>query len=166
MLNIKHKNRLRRIFTLFAFVFSVAVFAQKKTPVYKIDALKKRIENNSDTLYIVNFWATWCKPCVMELPDFEKIHLEYKDQKVKVLLVSMDFKEDMKKRLTPFLKKNKYTSETVLLDETDGSFIDKVSKEWSGAIPATLFIKKDKQTFVNKKIGYEFLSEQIKTFNN
>lgn len=113
----------------------------------------------------MNFWATWCKPCVAELPDFEKINNEYKTKKVKVLLVSMDFREDMKKRVIPFLKKNKYTTETVLLDETDGSFIDKISKDWSGAIPGTLFIKNQTKEFVNKKIGYEFLNERINFYS-
>src|SRR5215216_2909137 len=105
MFKANHKNNIRRIFIVFAFVFSVTLNAQKKIPVYKIEDLLKRIENNSDTLYIVNFWATWCKPCVAELPDFEKINQEYKGQKVKVLFMSMDFKEDMKKRVIPFIKK-------------------------------------------------------------
>jgi thiol-disulfide isomerase/thioredoxin len=141
------------------------VFAQKKIPILTINQLLNRIENNSDTLYIVNFWATWCKPCVAELPDFEKVNQTYKDKKVKVLLVSMDFKEDLKKRLIPFIKKNKYTSETLLLNETDGSFIDKISKEWSGAIPGTLFIKNNVKEFYNKKIDEIFITERIKSFN-
>ena len=69
-----------------------SVSAQKPT-VYKINELLNRINNDSDTTYVVNFWATWCKPCVAELPEFEKLHLDAKDnnRKTKVLLVSMDF---------------------------------------------------------------------------
>ncbi len=165
MQKIKTINTIKRILTVFAFLFSLSVYSQKKITVYKIDGLLKRIENNNDTIYIVNFWATWCKPCVAELPDFEKIHKEYKTKKVKVLLVSMDFKEDMKKRVLPFLKKNKYSAETVLLDETDGLFIDRISKDWSGAIPGTLFIKNKNKEFVNKKIAYEFIEERINFFS-
>jgi thiol-disulfide isomerase/thioredoxin len=142
---------------------STQLFSQK-VAVYKIDNLLKRIHNNSDTLYIVNFWATWCKPCVAELPDFEKINAEYKTQKVKVLLVSMDFKEDIAKKLKPFIQKNNTVSEVVLLDELSGNeFIDKVSKQWGGAIPATLFTKKNNTVneFFEKKLHYEFLVEQI-----
>ena|ERR1700740_496996 len=157
-------NKIKRILTLFAFLFSLVAFSQKKIAIYKIADLQKRIENNSDTLYIVNFWATWCKPCVQELPDFEKVNTEYKDKKVKVLLVSMDFKEDMKTKVIPFFKKNSYTTETILLDETDGSFIDKISKQWSGAIPGTLFIKKGQKEFINKKINSEFIIEKINSF--
>ncbi len=156
---------MKLILFIFIFAVSFSAFSQKKIPVYKIANLQKRIEKNNDTLYIVNFWATWCKPCVAELPNFEKINQEYKPQKVKVLLVSLDFKEDMKKRVLPFLKKNKYKTETVILDETDGSFIDKISKDWSGAIPGTLFIKNGQKEFVNKKIGYEFITERINFFS-
>ncbi|MBK6836041.1 MAG: TlpA family protein disulfide reductase [Bacteroidetes bacterium] len=152
---------IKRILTLFAFVFSITAFSQKKIPVYKIEKLLSRIEKNNDTLYIVNFWATWCKPCVQELPDFEKINAEYKNQKVKVILVTLDFKEELKKRVVPFIKKNKYTTEVILLDEVDGSFIDKVSKDWSGAIPATLLIKNNKKEFIGRKMNYEELKEKI-----
>jgi len=154
-------KKIKRILTVFALIFSITVFSQKKIPVYKIDKLLSRIEKNNDTLYIVNFWATWCKPCVQELPDFEKINSEYKNQKVKVILVTLDFKEELKKRVIPFIKKNKYLTEVILLDEVDGSFIDKVSKDWSGAIPATLLIKNNKKEFIGKKTNYEELKEKI-----
>lgn len=136
----------------------------QKVPVYKIDQLLKRVHNNSDTLYIVNFWATWCKPCVAELPDFDKVNQEFKNQNVKVLLVSMDFKEDIDKKLKPFLQKNNYSSEVVLLDELNGNdFINKVSEKWGGAIPATLVTKKNNlvNEFFEKKLNYELLTEQI-----
>jgi thiol-disulfide isomerase/thioredoxin len=123
-----------------------SVSAQKPT-VYKINDLLNRINNTSDTTYVVNFWATWCKPCVAELPEFEKLHIDSKEKnrKVKVLLVSMDFVEELNKKLKDFLAKNKYTCEIVLLDEINGNdFINKISEKWSGAIPATLITKKDK----------------------
>lgn len=145
-------------------LFMMLQVSAQKIAVYKIDGLLKRIHNNSDTLYIVNFWATWCKPCVAELPDFEKIHQEYRNQKIKVILVSMDFKEDIKTKLKPFLQKNKYTAEVILLDELNGNeFIDKISKRWGGAIPATLFTKQNYSVneFFEKKLHYDFLAEEI-----
>ena len=117
----------------------------QKPAVYKINDLLKRINNNSDTTYVVNFWATWCKPCVAELPEFEKFHIENQGRKIKVLLVSLDFVEEIDKKLKDFLNKNKLTCEVVLLDEVNGNdFINKISEKWSGAIPATLITKKDK----------------------
>jgi thiol-disulfide isomerase/thioredoxin len=157
----KRKNNLLLLFCLIA-IFGSA----QKIAVYKIDQLLKRINNSSDTVYIVNFWATWCKPCVEELPAFEKLNLETKGKKVKVLLVSMDFKEDIKKTVS-FLKKHNYTSECVLLDELNGnSFIDKVNPKWGGAIPATLFTRQNKEhvEFFEKKLNYEALSLTLNSF--
>jgi thiol-disulfide isomerase/thioredoxin len=158
---MKNINKISLAFLLFAFSFANA----QKPAVYKINDLTRRIFNNSDTTYIVNFWATWCKPCIAELPEFEKAHNEYKSKKVKVLLVSMDFKEELDKRLKTFLDKNNYTAEVVLLDEVNGNdFINKISESWSGAIPATLITRKNRSynQFFEKKLTYEVLAEQIK----
>jgi thiol-disulfide isomerase/thioredoxin len=149
---------------LFILFFGNQLFAQK-IEIYKIDNLMKRIFNNSDTTYVVNFWATWCKPCVAELPEFEKLHLDYYSKKVKVILVSMDFKEELEKRIKPFVVKTKYTCEILLLDEVNGNdFINKISESWSGAIPATLITRKNKSLneFIEKKVTYDFLVEKIK----
>ena len=135
----------------------------QKPAVYKINDLLKRIHNNSDTIYIINFWATWCKPCVAELPEFEKIHKEFKNSKMKVLLVSMDFVEERDKKLKVFLAKNKYTCEVILLDEINGNdFINKISEQWSGAIPATYIVRtKWKDQFFEGKMTYEMLEKII-----
>lgn len=132
--------------------------------VIKITDLEKRIRNNSDTTYIVNFWATWCVPCVKELPDFDSINTTYINKKVKVILVSLDFKEDLKIKLLPFISTKKIRSEVVLLDELNANyFIPKISDEWSGAIPATLIINNQKKInrFFEKKLNYEFLKTEI-----
>ena len=159
--------RTMRSINKLIFIFFLATFgkSEAQTRVYKIDDLLKRINNKSDTTYVVNFWATWCKPCVAELPEFEKLHREYKSKKIKVLLVSMDFKEEVDRKLKVFLDKTKYTCEIVLLDEVNGNdFIDKISESWSGAIPATLITKKNKSVneFFEKKVTYDFLVEKIK----
>lgn len=158
-----NKTTFNKTITLVIFIcfISLAVVSQTKISIYKIEDLTNRIEKNNDTLYVVNFWATWCKPCVAELPDFEKVNNEFKAQKVKVLLVSMDFKEEIDKRVLPFISKNKYSTEVVLLDETNGDFINKIYSDWSGAIPATLLIKNTKKIFITKKINYEELKSKI-----
>lgn len=158
------KQNIHKIILLFAIVFGTRISAQNIN-VYKIDDLVKRIYNSSDTTYVVNFWATWCKPCVAELPEFEKLHQENKSKKVKVLLVSMDFKEELTKKVKTFFDKNKYTCEVVLLDEINGNdFINKISEKWSGAIPATLITRNNKSTheFIEKKVTFDFLSEKLK----
>jgi thiol-disulfide isomerase/thioredoxin len=130
------------------FVFTVR--SQSVVSVYKIADLIKRIDTSKTTL-VVNFWATWCAPCVKELPAFDSLsdlHHNYK-----VLLVSLDFKEDLKTKVDPFLKKNKILSECVLLDEVNGNdYINKIAESWSGAIPGTLFKNDRDRFFVQKKL--------------
>jgi thiol-disulfide isomerase/thioredoxin len=158
------KKNIPKLYVLVFLFFAISLQAQR-VAVYKIDNLLKRIHNNSDTTYIVNFWATWCKPCVAELPEFEKINTDYKSKKVKVILVTMDFKEELTKRVKPFLQKNKYTCEVILLDEVNGNdFINKISNQWTGAIPATLITRNNKSLneFYEKKLTYDFLVEKIK----
>ncbi|MBC7863216.1 MAG: TlpA family protein disulfide reductase [Bacteroidia bacterium] len=152
------------IFFIFIFMgFTFFIFSQKKIKAYKIDQLVKRI-SNPDTIYVVNFWATWCKPCVAELPEFEKLNTDSAKTKIKVILVSMDFKEDLKTKLKPFLTKNKMKAEVLLLDETDATmFIPKLDERWSGAIPATLIVQGNKRSFAEKKLDYEKLVELIKS---
>ena len=143
-------KNINKLFFICCIVLFTSAYGQK-TPVYKINDLLKRIHNTSDTIYVVNFWATWCKPCVAELPEFEKIHKEFENRKMKVLLVSMDFVEERDKKLKDFLAKNKYTCEVVLLDEINGNdFVNKISESWSGAIPATLFKKGKSLLFFEK----------------
>ncbi len=148
-------------------LFIVVVGHSQQVPVIKITDLEKRINTNSDTLYIVNFWATWCAPCVKELPDFDSIHTAYANQKVKVLLVSLDFKEDLTTKLIPFIVNKKLKSEVVLLDELNANyFIPRVSNGWSGAIPATLIKNNSKNVnqFFEKKLDYAFLKSEIENF--
>ena len=159
------KKSINKLFFIFCMLAFTSMNAQKPA-VYKINDLLKRIHNNSDTTYVVNFWATWCKPCVAELPEFEKLHLDSKEknQKVKVLLVSMDFIEELDRKLKDFLDKNKYTCEVVLLDEINGNdFINKISEKWSGAIPATLIRHNNKlrTNFHEGKMTYEMLSKIV-----
>ncbi len=154
---------MKSFLALLLVFLSCSLFSQN-IPVIKVTDLEKRIFNNSDTTYIVNFWATWCAPCVKELPDFDSISKTYTNQKVKVLLVTMDFKEDMNSKVVPFLKRKKILSEVLLLDELNADyFIPKIANEWTGALPATVIInnKKNIKHFFEKKLTYEFLKNEI-----
>jgi len=154
---------MKRLFFFFAFCLAHQLSAQKIS-IIKITDLEKRLNNDSDTTYIVNFWATWCAPCVKELPDFDSISKMYPSEKMKVILVSMDFKEDLEGKVLPFYKKKKLVSEVYILDELNGNyFIPKVSEAWTGAIPATLIQnnKKKYKAFYEKKLNYDFLKSEI-----
>ena len=143
-----------------AFVATILCFTcfyaqAQHVKVVKFDKLQKLRKSNTDTLYVVNFWATWCGPCIKELPYFEAINKQYKDQPVRVVLVSMDAVEDLKK-VKAFIQKRKLASDVWLLNETDANtWIDKLEPKWSGAIPATMF-------FNNKRRQYHFVEKELK----
>ncbi|MDN3724856.1 TlpA disulfide reductase family protein [Aequorivita sp. SDUM287046] len=123
------------------------------------------LQNKNDSIYIINFWATWCKPCVKELPAFEKIASDYTNKKVKVLLVSLDFLDKIESQVIPFIQKNAIQSEVVLLDDPDANtWIPKVSTDWSGAIPATIIYKKHNRKFYEQSFTFNELETELKTF--
>ncbi len=137
-------------------------------PIYDFESLEDGYFNKEDgSTYVINFWATWCKPCVKELPAFEKLNENYKEQGIKVVLVSLDFPEKIKTGVVPFIEKHQLQSEVVLLDDPDANtWIPKVSEAWSGAIPATLIIKDGKKVFFEKSFTYEELETEIKAITN
>ena len=147
--------------------FSTAqVSAQPRLlPHYKAGALMQRLAN-PDTTYIVNFWATWCAPCIHELPEFQELDKQFAGTTTKVLLVSLDFKEDLRFRVPTFLDKKKITPEVVWLAETDAEkFIPKIDKRWSGSIPATLIISgpERKQVFLERTVTAEEIVRGLAT---
>ncbi len=122
----------------------------------------KYLQQKNDTTYIINFWATWCKPCIEELPAFEKINEKYSKQKVKVVLASLDFPERIERQVIPFIEKHNLKSEVVLLDDPDAnSWIPRVSKEWSGAIPATIIYNQQERKFYESSFTFEELNTEL-----
>ncbi|MCA0430016.1 MAG: TlpA family protein disulfide reductase [Bacteroidetes bacterium] len=157
-------NTLKIKYIIVFVFFSQILFSQKVSGVYKINDLLNRLKNK-DTTYVVNFWATWCKPCVKELPAFDSLEKENK-YLVKVILVSLDFKEDIDKKINPFLEKNKVKTQVVILDEVNGNdYINKISTEWTGAIPATYFKNKKKEIFAEQKVNLNDLHLNLEELN-
>ena len=116
----------------------------QKIPSYSADALMKRA-SSKDTIYVINFWATWCVPCVKELPAFDTLQARYQGKPVKVLLVSFDFKESYPQKIIGFINKKKVQPEVVWFNETNANeFIPKIDNSWSGSLPATLIIQPSK----------------------
>ena len=126
--------------------------------------LEPIFHQESDTTYVINFWATWCKPCVEELPYFERLHEKFVGEKIKVILVSLDFPKDYEAKLIPFVKENQLKSEVVLLTDGDyNAWIDKVSPEWGGAIPVTVIYNAQERKFIGEQFAnYEELDALVR----
>lgn len=134
---------------------------------YTYKELKPLLEIKDDKTYIVNFWATWCGPCVKELPYFEKINADYASKNVEVLLVSLDFPKQVEKKLIPFIAKKNLQSKVVLLDDiNENVWIKAIDENWSGAIPATIIYNKNKRKFYEQSFDYTTLENELKTFLN
>ncbi|OHT43853.1 TlpA disulfide reductase family protein [Flavobacterium tructae] len=154
------KINVLRIFIVFA--FSVSGYSQN-VKLLNIDQMNERIKNGKDSTYVVNFWATWCAPCIKELPHFEKLKADHKSDKLAVLLVSVDFKSKLNSAVVPFVKRKNLKNEVFLLNESNPQeYIDRIDKDWSGSIPATLFIKEDKRKFIESEFTYEQLLTEYK----
>ena len=129
--------------------------------------LEKRFASGGDTVYVVNFWATWCKPCVEELPAFDKLARAEANGPVVVLLVSVDSPSDRETKLETFLRKKGFSCETALMnDGKPHMWIDKVDPHWSGAIPATLFVSQGKRLFKEQEFTFEMLDSTFTTFRD
>ena len=133
-------SSFRKILVLSAAgLLAAQVSRAQQVAVLKFPQLQQRLSHVSDTTYVVNFWATWCGPCVQELPGFEKTRAAMASRKVKFLLVSLDYASQLERKVQPFVQKRQLKSEVVLLDEPDpNTWLQKVDKKWSGSIPFTV----------------------------
>jgi thiol-disulfide isomerase/thioredoxin len=124
---------------------AAAVRAQS-IPFWKLEQLKAAIANVKKPT-IFNFWATFCQPCVQEIPYFQRTVRSYDSAGVQLVLVSLDLPETYPQKIMAFARKHGFTAPIRYLDETNADlFCPAVDTSWSGAIPASLFI--------NPKNGY------------
>lgn len=154
------------IFLLFIVSTSCVETKKNKATIATVnfEQLSPRLHMNNDTIYIINFWASWCNPCVKEIPDFEKINSAYKNKKIKMIMVSLDFPNQLETKVLPFIAEQKITAEVVLLfNPNANSWINKVSPEWAGSIPATLIYKNDFRSFREGSYSYQELKQIIES---
>jgi thiol-disulfide isomerase/thioredoxin len=134
------KSRFTRVFALLALLVSAASAGYGQGyRSYTLDALEARMKAGADTVYVVNFWATWCAPCIRELPYFDQLHQQHQGKPLRVLLVSLDAPSRAASALPGFLAKRSLQAEVLHLNEgRPHEYIDRIAEEWSGSIPATL----------------------------
>ncbi len=134
-------------------------------PVVGFPEVERLLSIRNDTVYILNFWATWCVPCVKELPAFQQLHEKYADRNFRMILLSLDFRKDYHSRLLPFLQEKQLKPEVWLLYEPDAnSWIPKVDEKWTGSIPATLILHRGERLFFEAQLSYDELESVVKPY--
>ena len=138
-------------------IASFSFFAKSQNiSSWKIEDVVNHYSKSTDSVYVVNFWATFCKPCVAEIPYLQSISSKYRNQKVNLLLVSLDLPAFYPDKIRTFAKNNNFTAQIAWLNESDADhFCPMIDKKWTGSIPATVF--------VNAATGYKKFIESSMT---
>lgn len=151
---------------LFFFTFLATSAQAQEVEVIKYPDLEKIMQEEKGKIKVINFWATWCRPCIKEIPYFESLQEQFPKEELQVYLISFDNVENLEKRVKPFIEKRGIKSTVKLLDEIDyNAFIDKVDPRWSGAIPVTLVISGDQRRFVEGEVSESELKALVKEVN-
>jgi thiol-disulfide isomerase/thioredoxin len=151
---------------LYLFLLFVTIHLKstaQKIEKWKITDVANLIEK-SDSILVINFWATFCVPCIEEIPDLIKYTNLHKKNKVKLYLISLDLPEYYPFKIKKFITKKKFNTNIAWLDETNADyFCPVVSEQWSGAIPATLIVntKKGYRQFYEKKLSDSEIKKAI-----
>ncbi len=160
-------NSIRYIIVLILFI-PLRSSAQE-IKVIDVADLEKIIHEPSGKVRVINFWATWCKPCIEELPLFESVNSDPAYDNVEVILISLDFVEALDSKVKKFVSEKEINSTVKLLDNVDyNSWINKVDPSWSGAIPATLIVhgRTGTRRFFEKQFEKGELTKELNEFIN
>jgi thiol-disulfide isomerase/thioredoxin len=133
---------------------------------WKVTDFKQYVDTANSELIVINLWATFCKPCVEELPDLIRVSEKY-NGKLKMFFVSLDVEKDYPRKLNRFIKKHHFKFNAIWLDETNADyFCPAFDSSWSGSIPATLFIFKKTNTriFIESEMSAEEFDQHIQSF--
>lgn len=134
----------------------------RSVQVTDFNGIEVWLTRESDTIYVVNFWATWCTPCVKEFPYFEQVHNAFQGKKVKILMVNLDFPDQLQSRVIPFLERRKSALHVIMLDDPDqNTWINRVDSSWSGALPATLIYTRGYRQLFESELSYDQLVNKI-----
>jgi len=130
--------------------------------------LKSILDSNQGQVLLVNVWATWCKPCREEFPDLVRLQDFYKGKKVQIITISADYPDEIDSKIVPFLKKFNINFPVYVQNfPKQEDFINRMNKDWNGALPATfIYDKKGQQQvfFIGKK-DFESFRKEIDKIN-
>lgn len=147
-------------------VFCIALMAnaagKKNIPVVNYNQLQNSLQTSSDTTYVINFFASWCAPCIKEIPTLVNYSNTHAGEKIKLLFVSVDLKKEYEKNLPSIISKNHITQTVYFLDEPTGNWISSVDSSWKGSIPATLIMRKSYKKLIANPVTTKILDKYIK----
>jgi thiol-disulfide isomerase/thioredoxin len=156
-------HNMPKFLAILMLIFASGSLPAQKAEMVKLKDLQALIEKPSEKVKVINFWATWCAPCVKEMPFFEKLNQE--NSNVEVTLVSMDYDLDPNpEKVYRFIsRKNLQSKVLILTEQNPNQWIDKIDKTWSGALPATLIInpKTGKRKLIQKELHEGDLEKYI-----
>jgi len=114
--------------------------------------VKKLIKNNSDKLRLINIWATWCGPCVIEYPEFVNIHRMYKERDFEFISLSADRLNQKEKALKFLQNKNSALQNYIFSGSDIYKLIEAIDPDWDGALPYTILLEPEGNV-IYKKMG-------------
>lgn len=155
------------IFLVFISIFVSGinkVLPQTLTPLNSLKDIQSLKEQEKGKVILINFWATWCKPCVSEFPDLVKLYNDYKGKGFELVFISLDMTEDVQTKVVPFLSQHGVDFTTYYNNmEKPEELINYIDKNWEGAIPATYIYDKDGNltaSTIGRK-GYEYFEKEV-----
>lgn len=154
---------MKKILLGMMLVASCTIAGAQKIPSVKVSEVESLFTRKTDSLYVINFWATFCKPCIEEIPYLQSISARYASEKVRLVLVSLDLPSFYPKQVKDFAKQQAFTADMMWLNETDADyFCPRIDEHWSGSIPATLIVRQQtgyKKFFESPLTAEEFERE-------
>lgn len=138
---------MKNFLILTILVFGSVLFGQQSEPALKkidFNEFQSIVNQQDDVLYVVNFWATWCRPCIEEIPGFMEVNRKFADNpKFKMVLISLDYKNLLDTRVKKFVRKHNIITDVYLLDDEKSTLelLPEIDLDWNGAIPSTAFYK-------------------------
>jgi peroxiredoxin len=128
-----------------------AAAAFSKPMLLKPAEFPKLRDSFKGQVLVLNFWATWCAPCVAEMPEFVKLDAEYRNKGVRVVAISADDTTDLNTLVARFVREKKMAFPVYVQDTDDPQeMIDLINKDWPGTLPATFIYDKQGQLVLSR----------------
>ena len=152
-----------KVFSIIVVLFLGIIVNAQEVKSVKVTELAKTIHESKSPL-IINFWATFCVPCLQEIPYFQELTQQYKSKNVSLIFVSLDLKEAFPAKVSEMAKKLNLSFPVVWLNETNADyFCPKIDTSWSGGMPSSLFVNNAKgyHKFFEDQLSREKLESEI-----